>query len=318
MLAEAIESVLNQRNVELEVILIDDCSTDGTEEFVRSIHDERIRYFRNEKNSGQDYSRMIGFREVRGKYITFLDDDDYYTDYDFFSKAVNIFCEHKDDEIPVVMVCANAEVLNISTNESRYSDIGKPGRVKGIDFILNGKEYRKPPSVFPAVFKADALRKAGLEDMLIFDTMTYIQAAIEGDAWFMSDVIGVYRVHGNNHSKGMKNHKADDARHYHVTRENLKRTRLVKEKLQGKTERKIIERWYINYMLMLNGFYAIARPGIKDRIKIMNLILSESGFMPKLWMRIMLSLFKGILKTITPLRRVYKKIKYGDSHYGEH
>lgn len=61
--------------------------------------------------------------------------------------------------------------------------------------------------------------------------MTYIQAALEGDAWFIPDVIGVYRLHGVNHSQGLKNHKADSARHYSIAGENIRRWRLVRGKL---------------------------------------------------------------------------------------
>lgn len=192
LLAEAISSVLNQTQTSLEVIVVDDCSTDGTEDFVKGMNDERVRYVKNEKNSGQEYSRMIGFRQARGKYITFLDDD-YYTDNEFFAKAAKIFVEHENDNIPLAMVCANAKFLNVTTGESNDSNIGRPGRVKGIDYILK-PEYRKPPSVFPAVFSAEALRRAGLADMIIFDSATYVQAVLEGDAWLISDIVGVYRV----------------------------------------------------------------------------------------------------------------------------
>lgn len=317
MLAEAIESVLNQRNVEFEVIVIDDCSTDGTEEFVRGIHDERIRYFRNEKNSGQDYSRMIGFREARGKYITFLDDDDYYTDYDFFSKAVNIFCEHKDDEIPVVMVCANAEVLNISTNESRYSDIGKPGRVKGIDFILNGKEYRKPPSVFPAVFKADVLRKAGFMNMKIFDTQTYMLAALHGDVKIIADTIGIYRVHRESNTYGRKDNNFNARRLANLT-ERLNQNRIIRNTLYSLSEKTAVNEWYAYAVLLEMGFFSFQRYGAFDVIKIYKTILNNADINPGLWLKLTIRMLKGILKKITPLRRLYKKIKYGDSHHGEY
>lgn len=319
MLAEAIESVLNQRNANFEVIVIDDCSTDGTEEFVRSIHDERIRYFRNEKNSGLEHNRNLGLRSARGKYITYIDDDDYYTDYDFFSKAINIFKEYDSEDNPLSFVCANSYSLNVNTGKKIPYNIGRPGRVKGLDYILKYKEYRKPLSTFPTVFKSEALKQAGLFDAILFDTATYIQAALEGDAWFMPDVIGVYRTGHASMTLGYgKRDTEHDAKFYRITEENIKRYVQVKEKLYSITEKKTADRWYISNILTLMKYYAIARPNIKDRIKIMNLILSESGFMPKLWIHIMLLHFKTILGKITPIRRLYKKIKYGDSRYGEY
>ena len=324
MLSEAIESVLNQRNVDLEVIVVDDCSSDGTEEFVKSLNDKRIRYIRNEKNSRPDYSRMIGLRNARGKYISFLDDDDYYTDYDFFAKAIRIFEEHELEEPHLSMVCANVNILDTLNDSQTQSNIGRPGRVKGVDFILNpNHEYRKPTSTFPTVYRAEALREAGLENKIIFDTMTYLEAALEGDAWFMSDVIGVYRVgHTSLHKGGYKKSVAREEVHYRVVKENARRSRLIKESLYDRTDKKTADSWYISRVLGLIEYNSIARPAMKDRLKVTLIMLRESGFMPALWVRLLLRKIKNVirngLRKITPLRRLYKKIKYGDSHHGEH
>ncbi|MBQ7217015.1 MAG: glycosyltransferase family 2 protein [Synergistaceae bacterium] len=298
-ITDAITSVLSQTQKSLEVIVVDDCSTDGTGDFVKGLADERIQYFRNDSNSGQEVSRMNGFRHARGKYVTFMDDDDYYTDYEFFSKAVKIFEEHESDKVPIVMVCANAKVMNMQTNQTRDSNIGRPGRVKGIDYVL-GRGYDKPPSTFPAVFRADILRQAGLEDKMIFDTMTYIEAALEGDAWFISDVIGVYRVHGHNHSHGLKDHPADNARHYKIAGENIRRWKHAAEVVQTRTDKHTADSLYIRTMFGLMGFYAVARPEITHRLKTLKCALKVSGFMPKLWLNIPLKFVKHIMNKIRP------------------
>lgn len=310
MLKDAIDSVLKQEDIDLELIIADNCSTEGTENLVKSIPDERIRYFRNEKNSGQEVSRMNGLKQAHGKYITFLDDDDYYTDYEFFSKAVKIFEEHKSDEVPIVMVCANAEAVNIQTNQAVESNIGVPGRVKGLNFVL-GRGHHKPLSVFPAVFRADILRKAGLENKMIFDTMTYIESAIEGDGWFISDVIGVYRIHENSSERGYKTTTPErEARHYKIASENMNRWKHVAEVVQARTDKHTAGNLYISAILGLIGYYAVARPKTKDRIKTSVCALKVSGFMPKLWVKIMLPIIREQMKKITPLRKLYRFIKY--------
>ncbi len=310
-IVDAINSVLKQKDIDLELIIADDCSTDGTADFVKSIQDERIRYFRNDKNSGLEYNRNFGLKHARGKYITWLDDDDYYTDYEFFSKAVKILEEHEADEVPVVMVCANAKMMNMQTNQARDSDIGSPGRVKGLDYIL-GKGHRKPLSTFPAVFRADILRKAGLEEKIIFDTATYLEVALEGDAWFMSDVIGVYRVHAQNMTAGgfRSKNSEREARHYEIASENMKRWKHVAEVLPTRTDKKTADRLYIHSVLGLAGYYANARPQLKDRIKTYMCILKVSGFMPKLWIAMLLSFPRSQLRKITPLRKLYRFFKY--------
>lgn len=73
---ESIQSVLDQTYQNWELIIVDDCSTDNTDEVVASIKDDRIKYFKNEKNSGAAVSRNRALREAKGKWIAFLDSDD--------------------------------------------------------------------------------------------------------------------------------------------------------------------------------------------------------------------------------------------------
>lgn len=74
---KAIESVQNQTYENWELIIIDDCSTDNTDEVIQQyLVDKRVRYIKNEKNSGAAISRNKGLREVKGKWIAFLDSDD--------------------------------------------------------------------------------------------------------------------------------------------------------------------------------------------------------------------------------------------------
>lgn len=75
---QSIESVLIQ-NVPLEVIVINDCSTDETAEIMQKYADNPlIRYFENETNLGASGSRNKGVALARGKYVAFLDSDDWW------------------------------------------------------------------------------------------------------------------------------------------------------------------------------------------------------------------------------------------------
>ena len=75
-IGESIQSVLNQTYKNWELIIVDDCSTDNTDEIVASFNEERIRYFRNDKNSGAALTRNRAIREARGEWVAFLDSDD--------------------------------------------------------------------------------------------------------------------------------------------------------------------------------------------------------------------------------------------------
>lgn len=73
---ETIQSVLNQTYSNWELIIVDDCSTDNTDEVVETIKDSRIKYYKNDKNSGAAVSRNKALREARGQWIAYLDSDD--------------------------------------------------------------------------------------------------------------------------------------------------------------------------------------------------------------------------------------------------
>lgn len=76
-ISETIDSVLNQSYKNWELIIVDDCSTDNTDEIIKKyLSDQRIRYLKNEKNSGAAVSRNYALREAKGKWIAFLDSDD--------------------------------------------------------------------------------------------------------------------------------------------------------------------------------------------------------------------------------------------------
>jgi glycosyltransferase involved in cell wall biosynthesis len=75
-LRQALQSVLWQRNVRLEVIVVDDASIDDTPRMVDDLEESRIRLIRHEQPSGVSAARNDGAREASGAWLGFLDDDD--------------------------------------------------------------------------------------------------------------------------------------------------------------------------------------------------------------------------------------------------
>lgn len=72
---ECLRAILNQSFPDFELLVIDDCSTDKTAQFIREFADPRIRYIKNERNCGIAESRNVGIRNAKGGYIFFTDAD---------------------------------------------------------------------------------------------------------------------------------------------------------------------------------------------------------------------------------------------------
>lgn len=75
---QAIYSILNQTYPNFELLVVNDCSKDGTAELVKKIaaEDSRVRLISNVKNSGVSYTRKHGLEEAKGSWIAILDSDD--------------------------------------------------------------------------------------------------------------------------------------------------------------------------------------------------------------------------------------------------
>ena len=73
---ETIESILNQTYKYFELIIIDDGSTDNTEEVIGKFKDSRIKYIKTDNWGGPARPRNTGIKKAKGEYIAFCDDDD--------------------------------------------------------------------------------------------------------------------------------------------------------------------------------------------------------------------------------------------------
>ncbi|MEX0780774.1 MAG: glycosyltransferase family A protein [Balneolales bacterium] len=76
LIKDAIDSVLNQSYHDIELLVIDDSSTDSTAEIVQSYNDERVKYLLNTRTKGAQGARNTGLYKARGEWIALLDSDD--------------------------------------------------------------------------------------------------------------------------------------------------------------------------------------------------------------------------------------------------
>ena len=108
-----LDSVLTQTYKNLEVILVDDCSTDNSINIINSYNDSRIKLFTLDKNSGAQYCRNFGIKKASYDWIAFLDSDDEWLP-DKLEKQVQILAEHEFN--PYVLIHSNAILVDKLNN----------------------------------------------------------------------------------------------------------------------------------------------------------------------------------------------------------
>jgi len=109
-----LNSVLIQSYKNLEIILVDDCSTDSTIDYIRNTHtDQRICLIQLETNSGAQKARNTGIKKANGEWIVFLDSDDELTE-DSISYRYNILEKNSDVDL-VYGDIVNGQFKNINS-----------------------------------------------------------------------------------------------------------------------------------------------------------------------------------------------------------
>ncbi|HEU5002985.1 MAG TPA: glycosyltransferase family 2 protein [Actinomycetota bacterium] len=119
LLERALASAMAQDYADLEIVISDNASTDGTEQFCRSVceKDARVRYYRLPENVGHARNFAAAFRHVRGPFFLWLADDDW-IDSNFVSRCVEKLQSHPD----TVLVCG----VCIYYREGNPSELNEP------------------------------------------------------------------------------------------------------------------------------------------------------------------------------------------------
>lgn len=103
---ETIKSIVDQKNISIEIILVDDGSTDDLKSKILSLDEPCIQYH-YQANKGVSVARNHGYSFANGEYIVFFDADDLMTD-GFLSSRINTFIKEKN----IDFVCAEVQKFN--------------------------------------------------------------------------------------------------------------------------------------------------------------------------------------------------------------
>ena len=145
---KCIESLLNQTYRNLEIIIVNDSSTDNSEKVIKKVinNKKNVKYIKNKVNSGLSFTRNTALENASGDYVSYIDSDDYVPS-DFYEKMVDIICKEKSD---IVICDINIIYENENTEQRVYC-----GGIKKIDFIDNGLAA----SACNKIFKKEIMQK---------------------------------------------------------------------------------------------------------------------------------------------------------------
>ena len=178
----SIESVLAQTYTEWELLIVDDCSTDQTDAVVASFRDERIRYFKNETNSGAAVSRNRALREAKGRWIAFLDSDDLWHP-EKLEKQIS-FMEHNRCAFSYT---AYEEIDEASEKLGRC--VAGPARIKKIGMYLYCW-----PGCLTVMYDASVIGLVQIEDIKKNnDYALWLKVIDKAECLFLREVLASYR-----------------------------------------------------------------------------------------------------------------------------
>ncbi|MFH1352777.1 MAG: glycosyltransferase [bacterium] len=155
LIVEAIESVLSQSYSNLELIVVDDCSTDSTKKKVTDLKDSRIRYVKLEKNRGPAYGRNVGINLAKGEFVAFQDDDDYWLK-DKLEKQVKALSGS-----PITTGMVYTGIYNVKKDRKKYIPSKKNVVRDGLIFRLLLRGNFVP---IHALIRRNCFEKTGLFD----------------------------------------------------------------------------------------------------------------------------------------------------------
>ena len=239
---DAIQSVLDQTYKDFELIIVDNCSTDNSEEVIKSFSDPRIRFYKNEKNIGfvKNLNKCLSL--ASGEYISILHSDDMYLP-NMLEKEAKIL----DSNPNVGFVYSSVKIINkdgIVTEDYRPFDK---------HYIINGEEefkrlvlgnYIRTPTVMVRQKCYTVLGGYNEENPFPSDWEMWLRIALNYDVAFISEPLAYYRIHDESNTN-----------------------RVIQMNLVGMEEYKMLKNVFLNIPPGKNHLSSLEHEAIKQAAK---------------------------------------------------
>ena len=190
MLKRALDSVLKQTYSNIEIIVVDDASTDDTSEVIKKYTNESLRYVRVDRSRGGNFARNLGVSKTHGEYIAFLDDDDEWMP-DKLSKQLEVFNSGKS----LGLVYTGVEVIHTGYDNIYHNQ----PKLRG-DLSKSILTYNYIGSTSSVMIKREIFDNAGGFDIELPQLQDYdlwIRICQISNIGYVSESLIKYYVHNN-------------------------------------------------------------------------------------------------------------------------
>jgi len=213
-LAAAIESVLNQDFLDIELIIIDDNSPDNTDEIVSQFQDKRIRYIKNIENIGPEGNWNKCLHEAKGQYFKLLPQDDVLRA-DCLRRQMEVL--EKDKEYLISLVFCSRYIID--SNEKIITQRKYPGANEGIVNSVDAirKNIRMGTNLMgepgAVLFRKSIVEKVGYFDgsiSYIIDLDYWFRLLLHGNAYYINEPLVSFRVSSGSWSVSINNNQSSD------------------------------------------------------------------------------------------------------------
>ena len=197
LVTQTIDSILAQTVKDFELIVVDNESTDNTEEVIKSYTDRRIRYFRHQNNGLVAVNRNYGISEANGEYIAFCDDDDLWMP-EKLERQIRLLDLNKE----LGLVYSDSYIMDENGNLERHS-------LRSSSRLLRGNVFDKlfQSNFIPmltVIIRREVLSKVGGFDpkyVIAQDYDLWLRIAERYPIDFIEEPLAKYRIHGGGVSR---------------------------------------------------------------------------------------------------------------------
>ncbi len=189
----AVKSVLNQTYQDFELLIVNDGSTDNTNELLKSFKDERIRIIHNQENKGLIYTRNIALKEARGQFIAVMDSDDI-----AYPNRLKIQVDAFKNNPSLALYGGQAKMIDENQKEIGFIEESETDtELLKVKLLFHNTFVHSSVMIRTSVFR----EFGGYQEPFAEDYDLFLRIAQKYAVGNSSEFVVAYRWHGNNISK---------------------------------------------------------------------------------------------------------------------